>query len=64
MFFLFNSFADPIILAVYSYAFRFLYIQPALKQCRFVPKMYLNASLHCFDVIGSHMFTLLYGCNC
>ena len=48
---------DSIILSVHFYALRFLNIQPAWKQCRYVRKMSLNTSLHGFDVIRSHMFT-------
>ena len=55
-FFKFLTF-DSIILSVYSNALRFLNIQPAWKQCRYVQKMSLNASLYGFDVIRSHMFT-------
>ena len=50
---------DSIILSVYSYALRYLNIQSAWKQCRYVPKMSLNASLHGFCVIRSHMIIWL-----
>ena len=39
------------ILTVYSFAIRFVNMQLAHKQSCSVPKMTLNVSLHCFDVI-------------
>ena len=55
---------NSMILLFYSSAKRFVNIQLAHKQSLSVPKKSLNVSMQGFDVIKSHIFTRVHGCNC